>query len=75
MEQNMKETVNQINMNWQWTKIKAMQDINIGDYIFLARDNVKKINYRIMLFPISISILNLIIICLFTQCKNLINNM
>ena len=43
MEQNMKETVNQINMNWQWTKIKAMQDINIGDYIFLARDNVKKI--------------------------------
>ena len=43
MEQNMKETVNQISVNWQWTKIKAMENVDIGDYIFLARDNVKKL--------------------------------
>ena len=43
MEQNMKEMVNQINVNWQWTKIKAMENVDTGDYIFLARDNVKKL--------------------------------
>ena len=43
MNQIMKETINQINVNWQWTKIKAMENINTSDYIFLARDNVKKI--------------------------------
>ena len=38
----MKESINQINLNWQWTKLKAM-DVNTSDYIFLARDNVKKL--------------------------------
>ena len=38
----MKESINQIILNWQWTKLKAM-DVNTSDYIFLARDNVKKL--------------------------------
>ena len=35
MEQNMKEMVNQINVNWQWTKIKAM-NVDTSDYLFIA---------------------------------------
>ena len=61
MEQNMKEMVNQINLNWQWTKIKAMQDINIGDYVFLARDNVKKIKNEKHYAAILISDMNTVI--------------
>ena len=42
MNQNMKELVNGIDINWFWTKIKAMENKNTNDYIFLARDNIKK---------------------------------
>ena len=42
MNQNMKELVNGIDINWCWTKIKAMENKNTNDYIFLARDNIKK---------------------------------
>ena len=43
MNQNMKDLVNGVNINWCWTKIKAMENKNANDYIFLARDNIKKI--------------------------------
>ena len=39
----MKETINNVNLQWQWTKLKAMEDKNVNDFIFLARDNVQKI--------------------------------
>ena len=42
MNQNMKELVNGIDINWFWTKIKAIENKNTNDYIFLARDNIKK---------------------------------
>ena len=43
MNQNMKETINGIEINWCWTKLKAMESKNTNDYMFLARDNIKKI--------------------------------
>ena len=43
MNQNMKENINGVEINWFWTKIKAMENRNTNDYIFLARDNIKKI--------------------------------
>ena len=43
MNQNMKENINGVEINWFWTKIKAMENKNINDYIFLARDNIKKV--------------------------------
>ena len=39
----MKETINNVNLQWQWTKIRAMEDKNVNDYIFFARDNVQKL--------------------------------
>ena len=39
----MKENINGVEINWFWTKIKAMENKNINDYIFLARDNIKKV--------------------------------
>ena len=39
----MKETINGVELQWQWTKIKAMEDKNVNDYIFFARDNVQKL--------------------------------
>ena len=39
----MKELVNGIYIIWCRTKIKAMENKNTNDYIFLARDNIKKV--------------------------------
>ena len=41
MEQQMKQIINEMNVTWCWTKIKAMENKSQNDYIFLARDNVK----------------------------------
>ena len=60
MTQSMKETVNQIDLNWQWTKIKAMENIDINEYIFLARDNTKKIKNEKHYLAISISNIDII---------------
>ena len=38
----MKQIINEMNVTWCWTKIKAMENKSQTDYIFLARDNVKK---------------------------------
>ena len=61
MNQNMKETINQINVNWQWTKIKAMENIDTGDYFFIARDNVKQLKNEKHYAAILVSDMNKII--------------
>ena len=61
MNQIMKETVNEIDVNWQWTKIKAMENIDTSDYIFLARDNVKKLKNEKHYAAILISDMNMVI--------------
>ena len=57
----MKETINQINVNWQWTKIKAMENVDTSDYIFLARDNVKKLKNEKHYAAVLISDMNKVI--------------
>ena len=57
----MKETINQINVNWQWTKIKAMENIDTGDYFFIARDNVKQLKNEKHYAAILVSDMNKII--------------
>lgn len=42
MEQPMKSIICNIDVQWHWTKLKAMGNKSSNDYIFLARDNVKK---------------------------------